>query len=148
MNNNLNYVSIQMSNWTKKINLLFAYISTLPRFYFVFLSASKRRGHKLIEAIGETIKLYFAEFVLVIGVPSLPDLLQKNVHFFQKQVFNRMPSLVGEIRERPLAFARKLCQVVFSSLPLVIGPESDHWLPLSVTHLLIHLLTYSRLGEY
>ena len=50
---------------TRNINFLFA--------YFVFLSASKRRGNKLIEAIGETIKLYFAVF----GVPPLSELLKR-----------------------------------------------------------------------
>ena len=53
------------------------YLRTLALFDFVFLSASKRRGNKLIEAIGETIKLYFVGFVLVIGVPSLPELLKE-----------------------------------------------------------------------
>ena len=51
-------------------------LRTLARLDFVFLSASKRRGNKLIEAIGETIKLYFVGFVLVIKVP-LPELLKK-----------------------------------------------------------------------
>ena len=91
------------------------------------------------------------EFIITTGYAQLPKVMYPFIPLCQSRFF--LCKLLGKAQMRVLNSAALwngwLWETTISSssflILIFIGPESDHWQPLSMTHSLTHSLLFSRL---
>ena len=89
-----------------------------------FLRISAKLNYNLSINMGATFTLYYIVYYIIM--------------YYIRYIYLISAKLVSSIRS-------SYSELILHPPRLFIGPESDHWLPISLTDWLIHSMTFSRL---